>query len=278
MKFSLLATCLFALSSVAVVVRGDQLQDEIDAAKKKFCGGIAVSAPTQGQSFADPSKVQVTVTRKPNAQAKVVSGVDVYSIASNGKPTYVATAWKGNYALNTKATLTVNLSKVKGLKYPGQFEFRVWVHNKAGPDCTLMSKVFRVAKSGHSNDAATEGSESELNTDIDRGCFGVELLAPALGKHEKANTPFSVQVQRDSSSHLENIESLALYSVDLTSRQPQEVQTSWSGNETVHQMFNVKDTIKQASAQNSAYFYKLTGTTVHGESCDFYSHPFYVDA
>ncbi|ORX46957.1 hypothetical protein DM01DRAFT_1377361 [Hesseltinella vesiculosa] len=31
-------------------------------------------------------------------------------------------------------------------------------------------------------------------------------------------------------------------------------------------MVNVKDTIKDASAANNAYFYKLTGSTIYGES------------
>ncbi|ORX47690.1 hypothetical protein DM01DRAFT_1368281 [Hesseltinella vesiculosa] len=275
MKLSLFVSCLLAaVASTNVLVRADSLQDQIDAAQKKFCGGIAVSSPTASQVFADPSKIQVTVTRKPNAQAKIVSAVDVYTIQS-GKPKYVGTAWKGNYALNQKATLSVDLSKTKGLKFPGQFEFRVWVHNKAGPDCTLMSKVFRVSSSAHTNDVEQEFSN--LDTNVDRGCFGVDLVSPAIGEHKKANEGFNVQIQRDSSSHLENIESLVLYTISLDSRTPQQVQTSWSGNETVHQMVNVKDTIKDASAANNAYFYKLTGSTIYGESCDFYSHPFYVD-
>lgn len=40
MKFSLFVACVLALISMSVMlVRADSLQDEIDAAKKKFCGG-----------------------------------------------------------------------------------------------------------------------------------------------------------------------------------------------------------------------------------------------
>ncbi|CAO3584336.1 unnamed protein product [Absidia cylindrospora] len=280
MKFSLFVACVLALIATSLImVRADDLQDEIDAAKKKFCGGIAVSAPAQNAAFTDPSKVQVTVTRTPDAQAKVVNGVDVYTIDNKGKAKYIATAWKGNYALNKKATLTVNLSKVSGLKYPGQFEFRVWVHNNAGPDCTLMSKVFKVrSSSSHSNAADEEEAFANLDQNIDRGCFGVEVTAPELGEHQKVGTAFPVHIQRDSASHLETIESLTLMKIDLDSRKPTEVQKSYSKKQTITQMLNIKDTIKEATPENTAYFYKLIGTTQHEENCEFYSHPFYVDA
>ncbi|ORX46958.1 hypothetical protein DM01DRAFT_1410359 [Hesseltinella vesiculosa] len=206
MKLTLFVSCLLAaVASTNVLVRADSLQDQIDAARNKFCGGIAI---------------QVTVTRKPNAQANIVSAVDVYTIQS-GKSEYVGTAWKGNYALNQKATLSVDLSKTKGLKFPSQFEYRVWVHNKAGPDCTLMSKMFRVSSSAHTNDVEQEFSS--LYTNVDRGRFGVDLVSPAIGEHKKANEGFNVQIQRDSSSHLENIESLVMYTISLDSRTPQQV-------------------------------------------------------
>ncbi|SAM03281.1 hypothetical protein [Absidia glauca] len=280
MKFSLFVACVLALISMSVMlVRADSLQDEIDAAKKKFCGGIAVSAPAKNAVFSNPSKVKVTITRKPNAQAKVINGVDVYTINSKGKAKYIATAWKGNYALNKKATLTVNLSKVKGLKYPGQFEFRVWVHNKSGPDCTLMSKVFKVrSSSSHSNAADEQEAFANLDQNIDRGCFGVEVTAPKLGEHQKVGQSFPVHIQRDSAAHLETITSLTLMKIDLDSRTPSKVHDTYSSEQTITQMLNVKDTIQEATPANSAYFYKLTGTTQHEETCEFYSHPFYVDA
>ncbi|ORZ17318.1 hypothetical protein BCR42DRAFT_374530 [Absidia repens] len=280
MKFSLFAACVLAFISMSIMlVRADDLQDEIDAAKKKFCGGIAVSAPAKNTVFTNPSKVKVTITRKPNAQAKVINGVDVYTINNKGKAKYIATAWKGNYALNKKATLTVNLSKVSGLKYPGQFEFRVWVHNKAGPDCTLMSKVFKVRSSkSHSNAADEEVAFDNLDQNIDRGCFGVDITAPELGEHQKVDAPFAVHIQRDSASHLETVDSLALMKIDLDSRKPTQVKDVSTQQQTITQMLNFKDTIKEATPENTAYFYKLTGTTQHEEKCEFYSHPFYVDA
>lgn len=61
MKLSLLFACLFAV--VAVTFVEASLQDEIDSALKKFCGGIALSAPTKGQTFTNPKKITVTVSK-----------------------------------------------------------------------------------------------------------------------------------------------------------------------------------------------------------------------
>ena len=90
---------------------------------------------------------------------------------------------------------SVDLTKAKSLKYPGQFMFRVWVHNTAGPDCTLMSKVFKVKSSSHSN-AVEESEYKNLSENIDKGCFGVELTNPTLGADVVAGQSFSVQIRK----------------------------------------------------------------------------------
>lgn len=61
MKLSLLLACLFAI--VAVTFVEASLQDEIDAALKKFCGGIALTGPKKGQTFTNPKKIKVTVSK-----------------------------------------------------------------------------------------------------------------------------------------------------------------------------------------------------------------------
>ncbi|KAG0168864.1 hypothetical protein DFQ28_004489 [Apophysomyces sp. BC1034] len=277
MKLSFIFSCAVAFLATSSLVQADALQDEIDAAMKKFCGGIQVTAPAQNKVFSNPKKVQVTVTRKPDAQAKVINGIDIYAVDGKGKLQYLGTPWKGSYALNKKATMTVDITKIQGIKLPSQFEFRVWVHNKAGPDCTLYTKVFKVKSSSHSN-AAEEEALNNMDTNIDRGCFGVDILQPALGGHQKAGQSYGVQIQRDSASQVESYKSLELYKVDLSTRQPVKVQDSWSGNEIVHQMFNVKDLVSKTDGDKFAYFYKLTGFTQHEETCEFYSHPFYIDA
>ncbi|KAL0077820.1 hypothetical protein F4703DRAFT_1742811 [Phycomyces blakesleeanus] len=269
MKLSLFIACTLALLSVSV--KADELQDQIDQAQKKFCGGVALSNPSQGQVFSDPTKVTVTVTRVPDAQAKVVNGV--YSIADNGQVKYLGTPWKGTYALNQQATLT----QTAGVTLPSQFEFRVWVHNAAGPDCTLMSKVFKVTSPTHTN-ADTEAFDN-LNVDVGRGCFGLDITKPELGEHVKAAPASLVQIGSDSASHVETYKQLELFKVNLDSREAVKVNDVWTGQENAHQLFTLKTDLSNVQSEsNTAYYYKLTADTLHSETCSFYSHPFYIDS
>ncbi|KAI8992482.1 hypothetical protein BDB01DRAFT_778617 [Pilobolus umbonatus] len=276
MRFTPLIICIFAVV-MATLVHAGSVEDKIKKALEKFCGGIAISSPKKGQTFTNPKKIKVTVTRKPNAQAKVINAVDAYSIDSKGKVKYLATIWKGNYNLNKKASLTVNLSKVKNLKFPGQFEIRVWVHNKSGPDCTYMSKVFKVKSSSHNNELAEQEYES-LSEDVDRGCFGVEIVTPTAGSRINSDELINIQIHRDSAAHADELKSLVLYKIDLETRQSEKVQVSWTGEQAIQNVLNIKDTIPaSAAADNTAFYYQLVGGTQHGETCEFYSHPFYVD-
>lgn len=61
MKLSLLFACLFAVLAVSIVEAS--LQDEIDAALKKFCGGIAITEPKKSQTFTNPKKIKVVVSK-----------------------------------------------------------------------------------------------------------------------------------------------------------------------------------------------------------------------
>ncbi|KAF7726345.1 hypothetical protein EC973_008925 [Apophysomyces ossiformis] len=292
MKFPLLATgTLFLLSALVNA-------DDYDGAIKKFCGGLAITDPTQGASFADPHKVTVTVSkfcsdnplhhrfmsnlfmlaREPNSEQKVVNAVDVYSVGSNGKPSYLGTAWKGNYALNKKAKLTVDVTKAPNVKLPSQFVFRVWVHNKAGPDCTLMSKVFKVSSGSHTNEDTQQ--MQNMNQDIDRGCFAVEVVEPKLGAHLKANSVQNVQIARDSMSLIETFNGVTLHKVDLHTHKYEQVQNVWTGRQNATEAFNVKDTLSFPGVANGtgyAYFYKIQSLTSYNELCYFYSHPFYIE-
>lgn len=74
-------------------------------------------------------------------------------------------------------------------------EHSVWVHNTKGPDCTLMSKVFKVKSSSHSN-AVEEAEYKSLNENIDRGCFGVEVTSPTLGEKVPVNQQYAVQIRK----------------------------------------------------------------------------------
>ncbi|KAI7866054.1 hypothetical protein BDF14DRAFT_1729090 [Spinellus fusiger] len=278
MKFSLLTVCTLSLLMTCSSVKGDALQDEIDQARNKFCGGIQLTAPEQGQVFTDPTKVTVTVTRVPNAEAKIINGVDIYSIDASGQVKYLGTPWRGSYALSQKATLTVDITKTLGVVLPSQFEFRVWVHNTAGPDCTLMSKVFKATAATHSNEQTK--ALNTLDENIDRGCFGLDISKPALGDHVKAVSGAVVQIDRDPASHVQNYKILELHKINLTTRQSSKVEDVWVGNEVVHRMFNIKADLSNVPVEetkNTAYFYKLTADTQHDEQCFFNSHPFYID-
>jgi hypothetical protein len=86
-------------------------------------------------------------------------------------------------------------------------------------------------------------------------------------------------VERDTAAHTNSIQLLELYNINLETRESKRIQKSWSGNQTISHLLNIKDTIpSSASEANTALYYKLTSGTEHGETCEFYSHPFYVDA
>ncbi|KAG0165491.1 hypothetical protein DFQ30_008388, partial [Apophysomyces sp. BC1015] len=271
MKFSLFATCALVFFSAAVKA------DDTGSAIQAFCGGLELTQPTQGQSFANPQQVAVTVTRQPNDKKKVINGVDIYAVGSDGKPKYLGTPWRGTYALNSKATLTVDVTKTPNVPLPSQFVFRVWVHNEAGPDCTLYSKVFKVSSTSHSNDDIQK--MQNMSQDIDRGCFAVEVVEPKLGAHLKANTIQNVQIARDSMSLIETFNGVTLYKVDLSTHKYEQVENVWTGRQNASLAFNVKDKLSFQGAGNgkgNAYFYKVQSLTIHNEICEFFSHPFYI--
>jgi shikimate 5-dehydrogenase len=60
--YKLLPLALVFVALAVTLVQADKLQDEIDAALKKFCGGIAVTAPTKSQTFTNAKKIKVTVS------------------------------------------------------------------------------------------------------------------------------------------------------------------------------------------------------------------------
>lgn len=136
-----------------------------------------------------------------------------------------------------------------------------------------------------------------LDKDVGRGCFGVELTKPALGEKidisktkrvpvhiSKCPLHFSfawifiyMYTESDPISQLAQYKSLKLYKVNLKDRETELVQESWDGPEDAHQLFSIKDTIKKVTetSSNDAYFYQVIGITEDKEECTFSSHPFY---
>jgi len=77
--------------------------------------------------------------------------------------------------------------------------YSVWVHNTAGPDCTLMSKVFKVTPKSHKNDDGTDSVEddgSSLDPNVDNGCFGVSVNKPTSGEKVKAGEAYTVSLSK----------------------------------------------------------------------------------
>lgn len=141
-----------------------------------------------------------------------------------------------------------------------------------------------------------------LDKDVGRGCFGVELTKPALGEKidisKTKRVPvhiskcgclssfficinvylYTYNTESDPISQLAQYKSLKLYKVNLKDRETELVQESWDGPEDAHQLFSIKDTIKNVSetSPKDAYFYQVIGVTEDKEECTFTSHPFYL--
>jgi hypothetical protein len=82
--------------------------------------------------------------------------------------------------------------------------YSTWVHNNAGPDCTLMSKVFKVVPKSHKNDDGTDSIEddgSSLDPNVDNGCFGVSVDKPSSGEKVKAGEAYTVSLSKGTLSH-----------------------------------------------------------------------------
>lgn len=280
MKHSIFLTCLLVFFSMSVMlVKADSLDDEIAAAQKKICGGLALAAPKKGQTFTDPKKVSITVTRVPNKDSKTVNGVMIYSVDNKGQLKYLSDVKSKPYKLNKKATLNVDISKIKGIKFPGQFEFRVWVRNGTyGPDCNLYSPVFRVRSStSHKNAGDEELAFAQLKKSNDVGCTGTTLLTDVNGTEKKVNEPIDITALRETSSNFVLGEYLQLMSISLDDKTPKVVKTVWTGPQSFGHLFKRKDSISEPTPENTAYFYKLTGKTRHGnDTCSFYSKAFFV--
>lgn len=119
-----------------------------------------------------------------------------------------------------------------------------------------MSKTFKVKSSSHNN-AAEDEQVANMDENIDRGCFGVELTSPEMGQTVSANKIPTV-VTRDGSSPVDTITSLTLFSVDFDTKTPKKIQDSYSGSSSISNVFNYKDTLKSAPENSGkvAYFYK----------------------
>ncbi|CAO3641069.1 unnamed protein product [Cunninghamella blakesleeana] len=206
----------------------------------------------------------------------------IYSVDNKGQLKYLSDVKSKPYKLNKKATLNVDISKIKGIKFPGQFEFRVWVRNGTyGPDCNLYSPVFRVRSStSHKNAGEEEQAYDLLNKNNDAGCTHTTVETDIDGTEKKVNEPIDVSIWRDPSSNFVAGQSLDLMSISTDDKTPKLVKNIWTGYQTLGNLFRRKDIVTEATPEKTAYFYKFTGQTdpSHGTptTCSFYSKAFFI--
>ncbi|KAI8637713.1 hypothetical protein BD408DRAFT_424072 [Parasitella parasitica] len=274
MKFSIAAISAFVLSSAVSYTTADSYSD----AMKSWCGGLAVTAPSSSTVTVAGQKTKITVTRKPDARTKTITGLDLYSVDSAGKAKYVQNVWSGSYALNTKATISDEIpSNVKA----GLYYYRVWVTNminkQHGPDCIETSRTFKVTTGSHTNAAGDiEYAESLHDNSIypethQNGCFGLSVDYPAEGSTFKANDHVRLQANRDSSSQTDALTKIDLYKGDTL------VNTAWSGSESFQSSFVLKDHLVLKDIDTSAsYHYKVYVTSKSSSTCTFESKKFKI--
>ncbi|KAI8876057.1 hypothetical protein K501DRAFT_262771 [Backusella circina FSU 941] len=283
MKFSLAAASVFALTVLSSAVKADSYSD----AMEKFCGGLAVTAPTETDVFVAGQNATITVTRQPNDQTKTITGLDLYVVQASGDPKYVQNVWAGSYELNTQASLS---DAIPSNVTAGNYYYRVWVTNmingQHGPDCLETSKTFQVTTGSHTNDAGETSydqaldDESIFNSAHRKGCFGLKVDSPKEGATEKQDSHTSVVLNRDSAAQRLTLKKVDLYKVSDSGNEL--VESIWEGSERLSNVFTLKDHIKlptdkfDASA-NYQYLVEVT-SDLQGETCSFQSGAFKISA
>ncbi|CAO3669279.1 unnamed protein product [Rhizopus stolonifer] len=274
MKLSIATLSALLLSSVSFAA-ADSYSDAI----KSWCQGLSVTFPDASTVAVAGQKNKVTVTRKADKHTKTVTGLDLYSVDSKGKATYVQNVWSGKYALQSSASITDTIPKnsTAGLYY-----YRVWVTNMVngqhGPDCLETSHTFKVTSGSHTNAAGiTEYAEhlddnQVYSSDHYNGCFGLTVDYPQTGQTFKVNEHIHVQANRDSSSQTDALTKVELY------KGSELVETSWSGSESIQTSFTLKDHLKLDNVDTSSdYHYKLTVTSKKSDAtCSFASGNFKI--
>ncbi|KAI8358577.1 hypothetical protein BD560DRAFT_195912 [Blakeslea trispora] len=277
MKVSIAALSALLLSSAVSYTAADSYSDAI----KSWCQGLEVTAPTASNVVVAGKNAKITVTRKPDQRTKTITGLDLYSVSSSGKATYVQNVWKGNYALKTSASIsnTVPANSKAGLYY-----YRVWVTNlvngQHGPDCIETSHTFKVTTGSHTNAAGDiEYAESLHDNSIYSpehydGCFGLSIDYPKEGSVFKGNDHVHLQTTRDDSSQTDTLTKIELYKGD------ERVNVAWTGNESIQKSFSLKDHLVLKNVDpNADYHYKVhvTSKKSSDKTCTFDSQNFKIE-
>ncbi|KAI8981027.1 hypothetical protein BDB01DRAFT_795066 [Pilobolus umbonatus] len=275
MKFSIAAISALILSSAITYTSGDAYAD----AMKSWCGGLSVTSPTASNVYVAGKKAKITVTRKADQRTKTITGLDLYSVASNGQAKYIKNVWKGSYALKTKATIYDIIPKNTAA---GLYYYRVWVTNwidgQHGPDCLQTSHTFKVTSGSHTNAAGMLeyaellSDEKIYNPQYFEGCFGVNVKYPEEGSVYNLKDHVHIQVDKDSSSQADALTKVELYNGEEL------VSVAWTGHESFQNSFVLKDHLVLTHVDPSAlYHYKIYTTSDKGEAtCTFESNNFKI--
>ncbi|KAI7900520.1 uncharacterized protein BX663DRAFT_159307 [Cokeromyces recurvatus] len=275
MKFSIAAISALILSSAISFTTADSYSDAI----KAWCG-LKVTAPTASTVVVAGQKTKITVTRKASDKhTKTITGLDLYSVSSTGKASYVQNVWKGSYALKKSASITDTVPK----NIPaGLYYYRVWITNmidgQHGPDCLETSHTFKVTTSSHTNAAGETEYAEYLHDDSIypenhyNGCFGLNVDYPSAGSTFNTNEHVLIQLNRDSASQTGEVTKVELYKGDKL------VNTVWQGSELFQSSFNLKDHLALNNVDpNAEYHYKIYTTSTTGDNtCTFKSNSFKI--
>jgi len=283
MKFSIAAASVFALTFLSAAVKADSYTDII----AEFCDGLEVTTPLDTDVLVSGSNATVTVTRVANSHEKTITGLDLYSVDSEGTPKYIKNTWAGQYNLQTSASISDQIPQDTAA---GLYYYRVWVTNmidgQHGPDCIKTSRTFKVATDSHTNEAGFTSYAQSLEDvtyykpEFAKGCFGLTVKSPAEGETQKQNSHVAFVLQRDSASQTDALTKVEVYRA--LEGPDKMVDTIWVGKEALANAFTIKDQLRIPSDNfeaDAVYYYKIDVTSqVKGETCSFQSGAFKITA
>jgi hypothetical protein len=169
-------------------------------------------------------------------------------------------------------------------------KFSVWItnmmgedHKQHGPDCIKFSRRFKVITGSHTNEAGFTSYAQSLDDttifdpQVALGCYGLSIQSPKNGDSAPYGSHVSIDIRRDSASGIEKLTKLEVYKV--SEGNDELVDTVWTGDETLVNIFIAKDDLKIPRDKydaNASYYYKASVVSDINESCSFKSGAFKI--
>ncbi|KAI8336827.1 hypothetical protein BC941DRAFT_428214 [Chlamydoabsidia padenii] len=285
MKFSLATASALLLAAFAAVNAEDSSN-----VMEQWCGGLSVPTPDADAPFTAGAQAKITVHNEPgDSHQKTITGLDLYSVATDGTAKYIKNVWKGEQALTTDASIDDTIPSDTAA---GDYYYRVWVTNQIngmhGPDCLETSHTFKVTTGSHTNDAGlTEyaenlDDETIYNPKHAKGCFGLSVENPSKDQVFTEGDHARITIERDPSSQTDKIKKVDLYK-KVEGQDPVFVQNAWEGVEGITKSFTLKDHVIIPSAgidPNAEYIYRVEASSNKDKTavCDFASKSFKIQA